>query len=93
MAQVPKLTAQTSGHSSAAVSCGQRWLRKRAAFGGRRAKPGRLSYREISARLKDAGYVNERGESFKPQSVRAMIEWTTAAAAPSSRQPVISHVR
>jgi DNA invertase Pin-like site-specific DNA recombinase len=37
-------------------------------------KSGRLSYREISARLKDAGYCNERGEPFNPQSARAMIE-------------------
>ena len=37
-------------------------------------KAGGLSYREISARLKDAGYCNERGEPFNPQSVRAMIE-------------------
>jgi hypothetical protein len=28
----------------------------------------------ISARLKDAGYCNELGEQFNPQSVRAMIE-------------------
>jgi hypothetical protein len=26
------------------------------------------------ARLKDAGYCNERGQPFNPQSVRAMIE-------------------
>jgi DNA invertase Pin-like site-specific DNA recombinase len=39
-----------------------------------KGKTGRLSYREISARLKDAGYRNERGEPFNPQSVRAMIE-------------------
>jgi DNA invertase Pin-like site-specific DNA recombinase len=39
-----------------------------------KGKAGRLSYREISARLKDAGYLNERGEPFNPQSVRAMIE-------------------
>ena len=36
-----------------------------------KGKASRLSYREISARLKDAGYCNERGN---PQSVRAMIE-------------------
>ena len=41
----------------------------------RRAKgKARLSYREISTRLKDAGYCNERGQAFNPQSVRAMIE-------------------
>ena len=39
-----------------------------------KGKTGRLSYREIGARLKDASYCNERGESFNPQSVRAMIE-------------------
>jgi hypothetical protein len=39
-----------------------------------KGKVSRLSYREISARLKDAGYCNERGEQFNPQSVRAMIE-------------------
>ena len=39
-----------------------------------KGKTGRLSYRETSARLKDAGYCNERGELFNPQSVRAMIE-------------------
>jgi DNA invertase Pin-like site-specific DNA recombinase len=39
-----------------------------------KGKAGRLSYREISARLKEAGYRNERDEPFNPQSVRAMIE-------------------
>jgi DNA invertase Pin-like site-specific DNA recombinase len=39
-----------------------------------KGKTDRPSYREIGARLKDAGYCNERGESFNPQSVRAMIE-------------------
>jgi hypothetical protein len=39
-----------------------------------KGKAGRLSYREISARLKEAGYCNERGQPFNPQSVRAMIE-------------------
>ena len=34
-----------------------------------KGKAGRLSYREISARLKDAGYCNEGGEPFNPQSV------------------------
>jgi hypothetical protein len=38
-----------------------------------KGKGGRLSYREIS-RLKDAGYCNERGPPFNPQSVSAMIE-------------------
>jgi len=43
----------------------------------RRANPktgDRLSFREISKRLKDAGHVNERGQPFNPQSVRAMLE-------------------
>jgi hypothetical protein len=39
-----------------------------------KGKAGRLSYREISARLKEAGYSNERGQPFNPQSVRAMLE-------------------
>ena len=39
-----------------------------------KGKAGGLSYREISARLKEAGYCNERGQPFNPQSVRAMIE-------------------
>jgi DNA invertase Pin-like site-specific DNA recombinase len=43
----------------------------------RRASPKsreRLSFREISARLAEAGHRNERGQPFNPQSVRAMIE-------------------
>src|SRR5215813_2994556 len=59
----------------------QKVTRRALAGGGRRSaslrrvkgKGGRLSYREISARLKDAGYCNERGQPFNPQSVRAMI--------------------
>src|SRR5262245_50001413 len=39
-----------------------------------KGKAGRLSYREISARLREAGYCNERGQPFNPQSVRAMID-------------------
>ena len=42
----------------------------------RRANPKtgeRLSFREISARLAEAGHLNERGQPFNPQSVRAMI--------------------
>ena len=39
-----------------------------------KGKAGRLSYREISARLIDVGHRNERGQAFNPQSVRAMIE-------------------
>jgi hypothetical protein len=38
-----------------------------------RGKAGRLSC-EISARLKEAGYYNERGQPFNPQSVPAMID-------------------
>ena len=34
----------------------------------------RLSFREISARLAEAGHLNERGRPFNAQSVRAMIE-------------------
>ena len=43
----------------------------------RRASPKtgeRLSFREISARLAEAGHLNERGRPFNAQSVRAMIE-------------------
>jgi hypothetical protein len=43
----------------------------------RRASPKtgeRLSFREISARLADSGHMNERGQPFNAQSVRAMIE-------------------
>ena len=43
----------------------------------RRASPKsgeRLSFREISARLAEAGHRNELGQPFNPQSVRAMIE-------------------
>ena len=43
----------------------------------RRASPKagkRLSFREISDRLEDSGHLNERGQPFNPQSVRAMIE-------------------
>jgi DNA invertase Pin-like site-specific DNA recombinase len=43
----------------------------------RRASPKtgkRLSFREISDRLEDAGHLNERGQPFNAQSVRAMVE-------------------
>ena len=43
----------------------------------RRASPKteeRLSFREISVRLAEAGHRNERGQPFNQQSVRAMIE-------------------
>jgi DNA invertase Pin-like site-specific DNA recombinase len=42
----------------------------------RRASPktGRMSFREISVRLEEAGHRNERGQPFNAQSVRAMIE-------------------
>ena len=41
---------------------------------GVEGKAGRLSYREISVRLKEAGYYNVHGRPFSLQSVRAMIE-------------------
>jgi hypothetical protein len=50
----------------------------------RRASPKtqeRLSFREISSRLAEAGHLNARGRPFNPQSVRAMIE------GPQSRPP------
>jgi site-specific recombinase XerC len=43
----------------------------------RRANPKtgeRLSFREISARLAQAGHRNERDQPFNPRSVRAMTE-------------------
>ena len=43
----------------------------------RRASPKsgqRLSYRQISARLADAGFLNERAQPFNPKNVRAMAE-------------------
>ena len=43
----------------------------------RRASPKtgeRLSFREISARLAEAGHLNERGRPFNAQLVRAMID-------------------
>jgi DNA invertase Pin-like site-specific DNA recombinase len=43
----------------------------------RRASPKtgkRLSFREISDRLGDAGHLNERGQPFNAQSVRAMVD-------------------
>lgn len=42
----------------------------------RRASPktgDRLSYRDIAARLADAGHLNERGQPYNPKSVRAMV--------------------
>jgi site-specific recombinase XerC len=42
----------------------------------RRASPktgDRLSYRQISARLEEAGFLNERGRPFNPKSVRSML--------------------
>ena len=42
----------------------------------RRASPKtgeRLSYRDISTKLADAGHLNERGQPYNPKSVRAMI--------------------
>ncbi len=43
----------------------------------RRSSPktgDRLSYRQISARLEQAGFLNERGQRYNPKSVKAMIE-------------------
>lgn len=37
----------------------------------------RMSLRRISAELKAAGYVNERGREFNPNSVKSMIERRT----------------
>jgi hypothetical protein len=54
-----------------------------------RGKAGRLSYREISARLKVAGYCNERGQPFNPQSRSRHDRRTAAAAAPTSRYALI----
>ena len=42
----------------------------------RRASPKtgeRLSYRQISARLEEAGFLNERGQPFNPKSILAML--------------------
>jgi DNA invertase Pin-like site-specific DNA recombinase len=42
----------------------------------RRASPKtgeRMSFREISAKLAAAGHLNERGQSYNPKSVRAMV--------------------
>ncbi len=37
-------------------------------------KPGeRLSYRQISVSLAEAGFLNERGRPFNPKSVRSML--------------------
>jgi hypothetical protein len=44
-----------------------------------KGKAGRMSYRETSARLEGAGYCNERGELFNPQS--SNDRGTPAAAA------------
>jgi hypothetical protein len=38
------------------------------------ARGEQLSFRDISARLAQAGHLNERGRPFNPQSVRAMID-------------------
>jgi hypothetical protein len=43
----------------------------------RRASPKtgeRLSYRQISARLEEAGFLNECGRPYNPKSIRAMVE-------------------
>jgi len=46
-----------------------------------KGKTGRLSNREISARLKDAGYRNERGEQFNPPVSSSNDRGTACAAA------------
>ena len=46
-------------------------------------------YREISARLKDAGYCNERGEPFNPQSVGAMIEGLSGGRCDGRNAPLL----
>jgi hypothetical protein len=43
----------------------------------RRASPKtgeRLSYRQISARPEEAGFLNERGRPFNPKSIKAMVD-------------------
>ena len=43
----------------------------------RRASPKtgeRLSYRQISARLEEAGFLNERVRPFNPKSIKAMVD-------------------
>jgi DNA invertase Pin-like site-specific DNA recombinase len=43
----------------------------------RRANPktgNRLSYREIGKAMEKAGHLNQHGQAFNPQSIRAMIE-------------------
>ena len=37
----------------------------------------RMSLRRISAELKAAGYVNEHGRPFNPNSIKSMIERKT----------------
>jgi hypothetical protein len=33
-----------------------------------------MSLRRISAELKAAGYLNERGQEFNPNSIKSMVE-------------------
>lgn len=43
----------------------------------RRANPktgDRLSYRDISSRLAEAGHLNERGQPYNPKSIKSMVE-------------------
>ena len=43
----------------------------------RRASPKtgeRMSYRQISARLEEAGFLNERGQRYNPKSIKSMLE-------------------
>jgi DNA invertase Pin-like site-specific DNA recombinase len=62
----------------------------------RRASPKtgeRLSFREISTRLKDAGHVNEHGQHFNQQSVRAMIEGPQPRSVTANEDPDHQHRR
>jgi hypothetical protein len=63
------------------LSYGRRWSQKLVAFAEGERQSGPPELPDISAKLKDAGYRNERGEPFNQQSVRAMIEGPQSAAA------------
>ena len=43
------------------------------ALAAARSTGWRMSFREISAKLEEAGHINDRGQPFNPQSVRAMV--------------------
>ena len=42
----------------------------------------RMSLRRISAELKAAGYVNEHGRPFNPNSIKSMVECEAARYRP-----------